>query len=159
MAKKKMYVGGIGAVIIAASFLFISSNVSSYPALDNFDGVVEFYKSMSCGCCGLHASYLSGAGNLNVDVMIMDDVEVAKDKLGIPEDLRTCHTFIIGDYYVEGHVPLEALEKLISEKPDIAGIALPGMPAGSPGMPGKRSGDWVIYAVNHDGSYEEWMVI
>ena len=70
--------------------------------------------------------------------------------------MEICHTTIIGDYFVEGHVPLEAVEKLLTEKPDIKGIAMPGMPSGSPGMPGAKKGDFVIYAVNRDGSYEEW---
>ena len=60
---------------------------------------------------------------------------------------------------MEGHVPLEAIEKLLQEKPDIKGIAMPGMPSGAPGMLGKKTGDFVVYAVNNDGSYEEFMRI
>ena len=158
MAKKKTYVGiGIAALVVLA-FLVIPE-ATSYTALDEYEGVVEFHKSMNCGCCGSHADYLSRKGNLDVDVMIMEDVEPAKDELGIPNELRTCHTFIVGDYYVEGHVPLEAINKLLEESPDIAGIALPGMPSGSPGMPGAKAGDWVIYGVNHDGSFFEWFVM
>ncbi|MBU3923627.1 MAG: DUF411 domain-containing protein [Nanoarchaeota archaeon] len=114
---------------------------------------------MSCGCCGVHSEYLSGRGGLDVDVIVMDDVEPTKDEYGVPNQLRTCHTAIIDGYFVEGHVPLEAINKLLEERPDIAGIALPGMPAGSPGMPGVKNMDWVIYSVNHDGTYQEWMVI
>lgn len=155
---KKRYIG-IGIIVIVALLLLVKPRVSGYVVLDSFDGTVEFHKSMSCDCCGLHANYLSKIGKLNVDIMIMEDIEPAKNNLNIPEDLRTCHTFIIGDYYVEGHVPLEAINKLIKEQPDIAGIALPGMPSGSPGMPGAKTSDWIIYAVNHDGSYFEWLVI
>lgn len=158
MAKKRIYVG-MGIVFVVALFFMVRPTVSGYAALDDFNGTVEFHKSMSCGCCGLHAKYLSGKGGLDLDIMIMEDVEPAKDDLNIPNELRTCHTFIIGDYYVEGHVPLEAINRLLEEKPDIAGIALPGMPPGSPGMMGSKSGDWVIFAVNHDGSFFEWMVI
>lgn len=150
---------GIGAVLVIAIAFLAMTDTTSYSALEDFNGTIEFHKSISCGCCGSHASYLSGKGNLDVDVMIMEDVEPAKDELGVPNELRTCHTFIIGDYFVEGHMPLEALNKLIKEKPDIAGIALPGMPIGSPGMPGIKIGDWVIYSVNYDGTYQEWMVI
>ena len=63
------------------------------------------------------------------------------------------------DYFVEGHVPIEAIEKLMAEKPDIAGIALPGMPSGSPGMGGSRSGQFVIYAIGKDGTTTEFMRI
>ncbi len=158
MGKKIVYVG-IGIVLVVALAFLVIPNSTSYSALEDFEGTVEFHKSMSCGCCGTHANYLSGKGGLDVDIMIMEDVEPAKDELGIPEELRTCHTFVIGDYFVEGHVPLEAINKLMTEKPDIMGIALPGMPAGSPGMPGSKSGDWIIYGVNHDGSFFEWFVM
>ena len=77
----------------------------------------------------------------------------------IPSQLESCHTAVIGDYFVEGHVPLEAVEKLLMEKPDVAGIAMPGMPSGSPGMPGTKRGDFIVYSVNNDGSYEEFMRI
>ena len=64
-----------------------------------------------------------------------------------------------GEYYVEGHVPREAIGKLAEETPDIAGIALPGMPLGSPGMPGEKTEEFVIYAVKRDGSFHELMTI
>jgi hypothetical protein len=156
---KKIY-AGIGIVVVIVAFLFlIRPTTASYAALDDFDGVVEFHKAMSCGCCGLHANYLSSRGGLELDIMIMDDVTPAKDELGIPEELRSCHSIVIDGYFVEGHMPLEAINKLLEERPDIAGIALPGMPTGSPGMMGSKSGDWIIYGVNHDGSYFEWFVM
>ena len=158
MANKNAYIG-MGIVFVVALALMMMPEATSYSALEEFDGIIEFHKSMNCGCCGAHASYLSGKGDLDVDVMIMEDVEPAKDELGVPEELRTCHTFVIRDYFVEGHVPLEAINKLIEEMPDIKGIAMPGMPAGSPGMPGVKSGDWIIYGVNHDGSFFEWFVM
>lgn len=158
MKNKKMYVG-MGTVFVIVLLLMVRPSGASYAALDEFDGTIEFHKAMNCGCCGLHANYLSRKGGLDVDIMIMEDVTPAKDDLNIPNELRTCHTFIVGDYYVEGHVPLEAINKLLVEMPDIAGIALPGMLAGSPGMMGSKSEDWIIYAVNHDGTFFEWMVI
>ncbi len=145
--------------MILALFFMVRPSGASYAYLEDFEGTIEFHKSMSCGCCGLHANYLSSKGNLDVDIMIMEDVELAKNELGIPNELRTCHTFLVGDYYVEGHVPLEAINKLLEEMPDIAGIALPGMPPGSPGMMGTKSGDWVIYGINHNGTFFEWMII
>ena len=126
--------------------------------LKNFEGNVEFYKSMSCGCCGIHSDYLRRQG-LDHQIITVDDVSKIKKKYGVPTSLWSCHTIILGDYFVEGHMPKEAIEKLITEKPDIAGIALPGMPSGSPGMPGSKTETWIIYAVNHDGSYGEFMRI
>lgn len=158
MINKNAYIG-MGIVFVVALALIMMPEATSYAALEEFNGTIEFHKAMSCGCCGLHASYLSGKGGLELDIMIMEDVKSAKDALGIPEELRSCHSMVIGDYYVEGHMPLEAINKLLEEKPDIVGIALPGMPAGTPGMPGSKSGDWVIYGVNHDGSFFEWFVM
>jgi len=155
---KKTYIG-IGIVVVVALLLLVRPGMNGYVALDNFDGDVDFYKSASCGCCGIHADYLSGSGGLDVEMNVLESVEGIKDEYGVPNNLRTCHTAVIDGYFVEGHVPLEAINKLIKERPDIAGIALPGMPAGSPGMPGSKNSDWIIYSVNHDGSYEEWMVI
>ena len=159
MGNKKIVYVGIGIAVVVTLFLLVRPGVTGYVALENFEGTVEFHKAMSCGCCSLHANYLSGKGGLELDMMIMEDVKSAKDNLSIPDELRSCHTIVIGDYYVEGHVPLEAINRLLEEKPDIAGIALPGMPAGSPGMMGSKSGDWVIYGINHDGTSFEWMVI
>jgi len=86
-----------------------------------------------------------------------ESLDEMKNSLGVPMDLQSCHTAVIGDYFIEGHMPLEVIEKLLTEKPNIKGIALPGMPMGSPGMPGSKTEDFLIYQVNNDGSYEEYM--
>ena len=80
--------------------------------------------------------------------MVTGDFEDVKVELDIPEDMWGCHTSIVGDYYVEGHVPVEAIRKLLREQPEIDGIALPGMPQGSPGMSGEKDGPWVIYSIS-----------
>ena len=82
-----------------------------------------------------------------------------EEQYGVPSELRSCHTTIIGNYFIEGHIPLEAVEKLLKEQPNIKGIAMPGMPSGSPGMPGQKQGAFIIYAVNNDGSTSEFMRI
>ena len=126
--------------------------------LEDFDGKVEFHKSMSCGCCGVHSDYIKSKG-LKFEIINMEEINPIKEEYGIPLKLYSCHTIILGDYFVEGHMPAEAIEKLITEMPDIAGIALPGMPEGSPGMPGTKQGVWIIYAINHDGTSYEFMSI
>ncbi len=87
-----------------------------------------------------------------------DSVGEIKDDLDIPEDMRSCHTVIVEDYFVEGHVPVEAIWKLLEEQPEIDGIALPGMPSGSPGMSGSKDGPWVIYSIS-DAGIEEFMTL
>ena len=72
--------------------------------------------------------------------------------------MKSCHTAIVETYFVEGHIPVEAIKKLITEKPNIDGIALPGMPAGSPGMPGENAKPIKIYAIS-DGVVSEFMIL
>ena len=106
------------------------------------------YKSPECGCCHVWAGYLRYNG-FDVLVKDMDDVTPVKNFFRIPDDLRSCHTAIIGGYAVEGHVPVEAIDRLLAEKPEIKGIALPGMPSGSPGMPGPSTGRFIISTISH----------
>ncbi len=94
-----------------------------------------------------------------LEVKDMQNVDSIKEQYQIPQSMRSCHTTVVGDYFVEGHIPLEAVEKMMKEKPDIRGIAMPGMPPGSPGMPGSPSGEFIVYAVKKDGTFAEFMRI
>ena len=130
-----------------------------YKKIRDFNDKVTLYKESNCGCCGLYTNYLRSNGKLNVDVNDMLNVGAIKNDLGVPMSLQSCHTTKIGSYFVEGHIPLEAINKLMAEKPDILGIAMPGMPSGSPGMPGVKTNDFVVYAVNKDGSQDVFMTL
>lgn len=116
------------------------------------------YRSPSCGCCGSYISYLEGRGYA-VTTEFMKKNGQRLDRFGIPEDMASCHTMQVGPYVVEGHVPEEAIRKLLDEKPDIRGIALPGMPFGSPGMPGEKEEDFTIYRLEKDGTTSPFVVI
>lgn len=87
----------------------------------------------NCGCCGAWFEHIKAAG-FAVDVVQVDDVMPLKGKLGVPEALMSCHTAEIGGYVVEGHVPAAAVKRLLIERPKAIGIAVAGMPVGSPGM-------------------------
>ncbi len=87
----------------------------------------------NCGCCGNWVEHIKAAG-FPVDVIQVDDVLPLKARLGVPEALMSCHTAEIGGYVIEGHVPAEAVKRLLIERPKAIGIAVPGMPVGSPGM-------------------------
>ena len=88
------------------------------------------YKSPTCGCCGLYVDYLRNRG-MNVEVVSTSDMDSIKKQYGIPKGKESCHTTVIGDSVVEGHVPIEVIEKFITEKsPALKGIALPAMPSG-----------------------------
>ncbi len=89
---------------------------------------------------------------------MVDDVTDMKNDLGIPQDMWSCHTSMVGGYFLEGHVPSEAIQKLLDERPAIEGLALPGMPAGSPGMGGVKSQPFVIYSIV-GGGMDEFMTL
>ena len=146
-------------VLVLAIFLFAkSSSASSFENINNADKI-EIYKSLTCGCCDVYSKYFDGKVSSEVKIFDIQDSDKIKKQYGVPSGMESCHTTIIGDYFVEGHIPLEAVEKLLKEQPDIAGIAMPGMPSGAPGMPGAKNGDFVIYAVARDGSFSEFMRI
>lgn len=121
------------------------------------DQSVTVFKSASCGCCVGYSGELE-RNDYDVDIKIADMPDIHR-KYSIPKDMESCHLALVGDYFVEGHVPLEAVEKLLLEKPDIDGIALPNMPAGTPGMPGIKSGPWTIYSIKDGEAVSVFMVI
>ncbi|MDQ2805290.1 MAG: CopG family transcriptional regulator [Pseudomonadota bacterium] len=112
---------------------------------------VVLYKNPSCSCCEGYARYL-GQNGFTVDVRPTTDLAEISRKAGIPEALEGCHTSFIGPYVVDGHVPVKTIRKLLDEKPAIAGITLPGMPSGSPGMYGEKAGPLTVYAISRDGT-------
>src|SRR5215470_425685 len=108
------------------------------------------YKDPQCGCCEGYAAYLRENG-FAVDVKPADDLAQISQNAGVPEALQGCHTMFVGGYVVDGHVPVNVIRKLLAERPAIAGITLPGMPTGSPGMTGKKTGPFTIYTVAKNG--------
>ena len=119
--------------------------IATAPAMADGTKAV-MYKNPQCGCCGHYAKYLRQNG-FKVTIRNMRDVTPIKERYGIHDDLWSCHTSLIGGYVVEGHVPKEAIDRLLTEKPDIRGIALAEMPDGSPGMPGPKTEPFVIQTI------------
>ena len=112
--------------------------------------LATLYKSPYCGCCGEWGSYME-SNEYKVATVLEEDMDKVKEKFQIPVELESCHTAEIDGYVVEGHIPNEAIEKLLKDRPDIKGIGMAGMPSGSPGMPGIKE-DFLIYEINHDGT-------
>ena len=112
------------------------------------------YKTQSCGCCKGYVEFLEKHG-VTVEAIDTNKFMQIKADEGIPAPAISCHTTLIDGYVVEGHVPLEGLEQLITERPDIDGIALPGMPVGTPGMPGVKQGAFEVLALK-DGQLEPY---
>ena len=94
---------------------------------------ITVYRSASCSCCGKWLEHLK-ANNFNVKDMVMEDVLPIKQKQGITDKLASCHTALVGNYVIEGHVPANDIMKLLKSKPKVIGLAVPGMVNGSPGM-------------------------
>lgn len=111
---------------------------------------VVVYKSPTCGCCKKWVSHMRENG-FSVEVHEQYNVTPVKDKYAVPRKLRSCHTAKVGDYVVEGHVPADVVRQLLETKPDIAGVAVPGMPMGSPGMEGHRKDAYDIISFDGNG--------
>ena len=140
------------ALLINASAIALTGPAYAAPV------AVTLYKNPECGCCDGYADYLRHHG-FAVTATPTNDLAEISGKAGIPADLQGCHTAFIGDYVVDGHVPVEAIAKLLSEHPAIKGITLPGMPEGSPGMVGTKTEPFTIYAIGQDGKPGVFMTI
>jgi len=117
--------------------------------------VIQVYKSPTCGCCTAWVEHIKGAGFETQVFDITDEaMQARKAKLGVGPRLASCHTAIVNGYVVEGHVPAADIQRMLREKPAIAGIAAPGMPTGSPGMevPGGRKDKYDVLAFTKTGS-------
>lgn len=116
--------------------------------------VVTMYKNPTCACCGEWVEHMRANG-FRVDVKEAGfDLMQVKAKHGVAPNLSSCHTALVGDYVLEGHVPADVVQQLVVQRPDIRGLAVPGMPAGVPGMPdpGPNRDPYEILAIRHDGS-------
>jgi hypothetical protein len=107
---------------------------------------VTLHKNPGCQCCDGYADYLRQNG-FTVTVKPTHDLSQMSHAAGIPEDFQGCHLSQIDGYVVSGHVPVETVNRLLSERPDIAGVTLPGMPMGSPGMSGSKTEPFTIYEI------------
>jgi hypothetical protein len=138
------------ATFVVASVLLVGCGTTdgdvpvTRPAVDDGEvTTVVVHKTETCTCCGSYEEYLLTAGYV-VDVRIHDDLAAVKRDLGVPDEETSCHTNEVDGYVVEGHVPSEAIEALLDIRPEVDGITLAGMPAGSPGMPGEQTEPFVV---------------
>lgn len=112
---------------------------------------VEVFKSPTCGCCGAWADHMKAAG-FPVKVTVVQDTNASRRRAGLPDQYGSCHTAVVGGYVVEGHVPAEDVKRLLAQKPAAIGLAVPGMPQGSPGMEaGGRQDAYKVLLVDKAG--------
>lgn len=131
--------------LIAGSALLVSMHSQTFAE----SMPVTLYKDPSCGCCGEYADYLDANG-FQVKRIDRRDMNTIKELLGTHK-AASCHTVIVGDYVVEGHVPVAAINKMLTEKPAIHGITIPGMPMNSPGMGPEKPGSLDVLSLDKNG--------
>ncbi|NGM70690.1 metal-binding protein [Natronolimnobius sp. AArcel1] len=119
---------------------------------------LQQYHDADCGCCDDYVAYLEAHG-FDVSVDLVDDIAAVKTDLEIPNEVRSCHTTVVGEYLVEGHVPLEAVEALFDDEPSVLGISIPGMPQHAPGMGEPTADPLDIYTFDGDGTTEAYMTL
>lgn len=159
----------LGTALVAGGVIIYSSAQSSQTASDPTLAqgeafpppnpalpVVKVWKSPLCGCCGAWVDHLREAG-FRVEVEDIDDVTPVKRELGVADHLMSCHTGLVEGYALEGHVPAADILRLLEERPEAAGLAVPGMPVGSPGMEmGDQRDPYQVLAFERSGRTSVW---
>lgn len=138
--KRRMIRTVVAAAALALAIVPPVASAGEKPA-------ATLYKNPQCDCCEEYATYLRQNG-YEVTVKPTHDLSLIKRKHGVPANFEGCHTTLIDGYVVEGHVPVQTLERLLTERPAIKGISLPGMPQGSPGMTGQKTEPFTIYELS-----------
>jgi hypothetical protein len=139
------------SILAAAVFAVAVFTGVALPAVVNAGEkpAATLYKNPQCGCCEAYADYMRENG-FTVTVKPTHDLALIKRAHGVPKNFEGCHTMLIDGYVVEGHVPVNTLIRLLTERPDIKGISLPGMPMGSPGMSGYKAAPFTIYELSDE---------
>lgn len=117
--------------------------------------VIDVYKSEYCGCCTEWVKHLEANG-FTVKAHNVANPSDYRKKFGIPEELGSCHTGVVQDYALEGHVPAADIKRLLAEKPKAKGLTVPGMPVGSPGMEGSRNDPYDVLLIQTDGRHSTY---
>lgn len=144
----------LARIVLVAFFLLPGAAIAAdEPAAEA--PLLHVWKTPTCGCCGIWVDHMRDAG-FSTEITDLDDVLPIKKREGVPPRVHSCHTAVVDGYVVEGHVPAEDVKRLLREKPDIVGIAVGGMPAGSPGMESPRPQPYDVHAIQRDGSLSVW---
>ncbi len=134
------------AVVLIAGTAFASLSTKDAGALE-----VTVYKSPTCGCCNKWIAHLEANG-FKVNAHDLADLTQVKLEHGVRRELTSCHTALVDGYVIEGHVPAEDIQRLLQERPDVVGLAVPGMPMGSPGMEGPTSEPYNVLTFDRNGN-------
>lgn len=135
----------------------VSESTSVAPGGSGPRASVVVYRTPSCGCCKAYEDYLSKHG-YGISSEVLDDLDPIRAEHDVPDEAASCHTVLIDGYAVEGHVPVEAIDKLLAERPSIDGIGIPGMPTNAPGM-GEPDGRPLEVVAFDDGQVEPFTTL
>ena len=134
-------------------FLELAVSLAAMPVFAATTTRIDVYKTPACGCCGQWIEHLRQNG-FAVKVNEVRDTATLRLKAGFPDRLASCHTGFVDGYAVEGHVPAKDIQRLLKERPKAIGLAVPGMPMGSPGMEGPRADPYDVLLVRANGGTE-----
>lgn len=158
--KQRRFTATWPLLAIFSLFLAMASGParSMEPAAASEKTEVVVYKTRSCGCCNKWVEHLRD-NDFDVVVNVVSETTSARTQAGVPPEMASCHTAIVGDYWVEGHVPADLIRKMLTEQPEgIRGIAVPGMPQGSPGMESPNPSTYKILSVDDKGEVEVFAI-
>ncbi len=148
MKTRRWFLASAGVAVVAAGGALWFGGAAARPAL-------EVFKSATCTCCAAWVTHVQEQG-FTAKVVILDEAALAAKKraLGVPDTLTSCHTALMAGYVLEGHVPVPAILRLLDERPEGQGLAVPGMPVGSPGMevPGQPADAYDVLLFQKDGA-------
>jgi len=162
MINRRVFISGLlFSGLIATSITMAGCSAADGPTAQTTTDSVQHvatgteltvFRSPTCGCCGKWIEHMEAAG-FRVKDEVTEDMTAIKEQYRVPAQLASCHTTVVDGYVVEGHIPAADVQRLLTEKPDVAGIAVPGMPIGSPGM---ESGDYIepytVFSFQEDGT-------
>jgi hypothetical protein len=148
---------GIRRTLVASLALLTCGRLTAALAQDAA-GKVTVYKTAGCGCCNKWAEHLRAAG-FEVEAIDSRNLDAERQRLGVPRTLAGCHTATVAGYAVEGHVPADQIKRLLREKPDVAGLSVPGMPIGSPGMEGPGGKDYAVLIFDRSGNAQVYATV
>lgn len=154
--RRQLLLTGVSMATVSIAGCLAGSSDSEEKAA--FSGATV-HRDPACGCCEVHTEYLESANaDINVVEHSTDELSNIKDRYNIPEKYQSCHTTELDNgYVIEGHVPVKVINSAIEQELSARVVALPGMPSGSPGMPGSKNEEWVFYAIDDNGESEVFM--
>lgn len=136
--RRRFFIPAVAIAILGAGCSSGSEPATVTPGAGGTAGradakTVVVYKSPTCGCCEMWSEHMNAAG-FNVEIKATNSLDEVRQQVGVPSGQGSCHTAVVGRYFVEGHVPAEDVKRLLAEQPEARGLVVPGMVLGSPGM-------------------------